>query len=336
MKKVILLVFIFCGMMIFSCGKDFAAEGMEAYNDGNYSDAIKLLSQALAEDSTNLAFKEKVCLSYFYRGEELYLTTKNVKTFSANFTEGQKFLPANPTDAFIKEYANQYVKLASAYASVKVKTEEEKDYYFDQALTTVKEVINLDSSNTEAQNLIVSLKESHFQGLIDKGKDLYNKARRTKNYDLFFSAEYYLKEAKKFEANNPQINDLLQKITAQTLPALNYREEVSIAVAGITHERKALIMNLSIKNYSEKPVNLLINNFTLVDTQGKDYFVNEHEMKKRELFGETCISDTILNNSHPMETGLIAFDVPDGVKIKYVNYQLNPQKSARKYFQRNN
>ena len=332
MKKAVYLAVLMICVILFSCGQDYAAEGTKAFQNGNYSDAIKFLTKALQEDSTNQAYNEMISLSYFSRGEELYKSTRNLKSFSGNFVEGQKFIPTDPSEAFNRQYAGFYVNLASAYASVRTKTEEEKDYYFDQALTSVKNVLLLDSTNTAAESLLVSLKDSHFQGLIDKGRDFYNKARRTKNYDLYFSAEYYLKEAQAFEADNTQINDLLKKITAQTLPVLNYREDVSIAVAGITRERKALIMNLSIKNYTNSMVKLLLNNFSLVDIRGQSYNVNQHEMKKRELFGETCIADTILTANHPMATGLIAFDAPQEVEIEYVNYQISSQKSARKYF----
>ena len=332
MKRAVILSVVLLCIMVISCGTDYAEEGRKAYNTGNYSEAIKFLEMAIKEDSTNHTFDEMISLSYFNRGQELYKTTRNVKAFSANFSEGKKFLPANPSETFTRQYVKIYVSLASAYAAVKGKNEEEKDYYFDQALSTVKEAITMDSTYLPAESLLVALKEEHFQGLIDKGNDLYNKARRTKNYDLFYSAEYYLKEAQKFEADNAQINNLLQKITIQTLPVLNYRDDLSIAVAGVTRERKALVMNVSIKNYSNKPLNLLVNNFTLVDTDGNNYYINEHEMKKRMLFGESCIADTILNGSHPMESGLIAFDAPQEVEIKYISYQIDKHKSARKFF----
>jgi len=314
------------------CGTDYAEEGRKAYNNGNYSDAIKYLNLAMKADSTSDEFDEMISLSYFKRGQELYKTTRNLKAFNANFFEGKKFLPAQPSQEFTRQYVQIYVELASAYATAKGKNEQERDDNFDQALSAVKEAIAIDSTYTPAESLLVSLKEEHFQGLIDKAKELFNKAGRTRNYDLYFSAEYYLKEAEKFEKNNQQINTLLQQITRQTLPVLNYREDISMAVAGITRERKALVMNVSIKNYSEKPVNLMVKKFILVDTDGNNYYINEQEMKKRELFGETCIADTILNGSHPMETGLIAFDAPKEIEIEYIAYQLNGSKTVRKYF----
>jgi len=332
MNRAVYLSALLFSMMVVYCGTDYAEEGRKAYNNGNYSDAIKYFTMAKKADSTIHEVDEMLSSSYFRRGQELYKTTRNLKAFSANFLEGKKFLPANLSQKFTRQYVKVYVELASAYAMTKGKNEEENDNNFDQALSAVKEAIALDSTYAPAESLLVSLKEEHFQGLIDKAKDLYNKAGRTRNYDLYFSAEYYLKEAEKFEKNNSQIKNLLQQITRQTLPVHNYREDISMAVAGITRERKALVMNVSIKNYSDKTVNLLVSNFTLVDTDGNNYFINEQEMKKREMFGEACIADTILNSAHPMETGLLAFDAPKEIEIEYIAYQLNGSKSVRKYF----
>ena len=332
MNRAVYLSALLFSMLVIYCGTDYTEEGKKAYNNGNYSDAIKYFTMAKKADSTIHEYDEMLSSSYFRRGQELYKTTRNLKAFSANFLEGKKLLPANPSQEFTRQYVKVYVELASAYAMAKGKNEEEKDNNFDQALSAVKEAIAIDSTYAPAESLLVSLKEEHFQGLIDKAKELYNKAGRTRNYDLYFSAEYYLKEAEKFEKNNPQIKNLLQQITRQTLPVLNYREDISMAVAGITRERKALVMNVSIKNYSDKAVNLLVSNFTLVDTDGNNYYINEQEMKKRELFGETCIADTILNGAHPMETGLLAFNAPKEIEIDYIAYQLNGSKSVRKYF----
>ena len=70
----------------------------------------------------------------------------------------------------------------------------------------------------------------------------------------------------------------------------------------------------------------------MVDTEGNKYDVNEEEMKKKELFGETCIKNIILNQENPSAEGIIAFSAPTGVKMAYVNYQLSNNKFARKYF----
>jgi hypothetical protein len=91
-------------------------------------------------------------------------------------------------------------------------------------------------------------------------------------------------------------------------------------------------MTLSVKNYTDKPVSLDLNKFKLVDRDGNTYSVSEDEMKKIELFGETCIKNSVLNQNSPSAEGVIAFAAPKDADLAYVNYQIHNGKFARKYF----
>jgi hypothetical protein len=255
-----------------------------------------------------------------------------VNAFDGNFQKAKNYLPRDFSAEIRSKYGVMLLSLAKAYYSTKPENETEKESYFENALHLVQEAINLDSTNSAADSMLAVLKADHFQGLVDKGENLYKKAGRTGNADLYFTAEYYLKEALVFEPDNKKILDLLNKIVQKTLPVLNYREEVSLAVAGISRERKAIIMTVSIKNYTDKPVSLNVGNFKLVDREGNKYSVNEDEMKKIELFGDTCIKNMTLNQTNPAAEGLIAFAAPTDASLAYVHYQINNSKFARKYF----
>jgi len=314
------------------CGADLLEEGKKAYSNGDYTQAINLLIKAQKENPIDHSFNDMICLAYLYRGEELYRTTRNLKAFNGNFEKAGMFLPINPTNEFNKEYASMLLSLAKAYHSAKPKNEEEKELYHENALDRVKQAIAIDSTNSAADSMLAQLKVDYFQNLVDKGEGLYKKAGRTGNADLYFMADYYLKEALEFEPDNKKIKNLLNKIVQKTLPVLNYREGVSLAIAGFSRERKAIIMTLSIKNYTAESVTLKLTNFKLVDSEGNKYDVNEDEMRKKELFGETCIKNTVLNQNNPSAAGIIAFTAPKDVKMAYVNYQLSNNKFARKYF----
>jgi len=314
------------------CGPNLEEEGKKAFSNGDYTQAIKLLIKAHEEDPINRTYYDLICLSYLYRGEELYQKTRNVDAFEGNFEKVTKYLPANPTVEFNKKYAKMLVSIASAYHSAKPKDDDKKELYHENALARVKQAMAIDSTNNSADSLLAQLKVDFFQNLVDKGEGYYKKAGRTGNADLYFTAEYYLKEAKEFEPNNKNINNLLNKIVQKTLPVLNYREDVSLAVAGFSRERKAIIMNLSIKNYTSEAISLNLENFRLVDRDGNKYGVSKDEMKKRELFGETCIKNTILNQKNPSASGLIAFNAPKDANFAYVNYYIGGNKTAKKVF----
>jgi tetratricopeptide (TPR) repeat protein len=331
-RYLLYLSLIFLSISSIFCGADLVEEGKKAYSAGNYTQAIKLLTEAQKEDSTLHSFDNMICLAYLYRGKEVYQKTRNVDAYDGNFEKAEKYLPTNPTTEFNQKYSGLLLSLAQAYYKVKPKTENEKETYFENALHRVKQAMAVDSTNSSADSLLAVLKADHFQGLVDKGENLYKKAGRTGNADLYYTAEYYLKEALVFEPENKKILGLLNKIVQKTLPVLNYREDVSMAVAGLTRERKAIIMTLSVKNYTDKPVSLNLTNFNLVDKDGNKYSVNEDEMKKYELFGEACIENAVLNQSSPSAEGLIAFSAPTDAQLAYVNYQITNNKFVRKYF----
>jgi len=314
------------------CGADLVEEGKKAYSAGDYTQAIKLLTQAQKEDSTNRSYDDMIFLAYLYRGEEIYQKTRNLDAFKGNFQKSKKYLPEIPSDELKKIYSSMTLKLAIAFYNTKGRTEAENDYNFDSSLQLVKQALTIDSTNTSADSMLAELKTAHFQGLIDKGENLYKKAGRTRNADLYFTAEYYLKEALQFEPDNQKILVLLNNIVAKTLPVLNYREGISMAVAGLKPERKSISMTLSIKNYTDKPVSFNLNNVSLVDKDGNTYNVSEEEMKKIELFGETCITNGTLNETNPSLEGIIAFDAPPDVKIAYIESRMSHNNTVRKYF----
>ena len=316
----------------FYCGVDLVEEGRKSFSNGDYTQAINYLTEAQKEDSIDRSNDNLIFLAYLYRGEELYQKTRNVKAFEGNFTEAQKYYPQNPTAEFNNKFVTMILSLANAYHETKPRNAEEQELYFENALKRVKQALVLDTTNTAADSMLALLKTEQFQNLVDKGENYFNRAGKTGNADLYFTAKYYLKEALEFEPDNKKINNLLEKIVQKTLPVLNYREGVSMAVAGFSRERKAIIMTISIKNYTTDPVSLNLNNFNLVDNDGNKFYVNEDEMKKRELFGEACIKNTILNQNNPSIEGIIAFNAPSDVNLDYINYTIDRTNFSRKYF----
>lgn len=332
MKRLYSVILLFCIFLFFHCGSDPGEEGQLAYDKGDYSQAIKLLTRAQQEDSTRHDLDEMICLSYLCRGTEVYEKTHNVKALAGNFEQGEKYLPKKPTGSFNKKYSEFLIQLAQAYLGSKSSNEMEQESYFENAVTTAKKAKQIDSTSTAADSLLLKLKTSHFQNLLDKGKNLYSKAGRTRNPDLYFTSKYYLKKAQEFEADNKEILKYLGRIRSKTFSVLNYREDLSIAVVSFSQERKGTIVDLTIKNYSGKPVSVNIDNFELVDTKGNRYGLNKHEMKKRELFGESCLKNVTLNNKNFSISGIIAFEAPPDIKIAYVNYTIDAKRFARKYF----
>ena len=326
-----LLLIILAGLFMAGCGTDLAEEGKKAFSSGDYTAAITFLEKLKAEDSTRTDVDQMIFTSYMRRGEDLFGRTKNVTPYRGNYDQAVKYLPGNPDPGFKLEYSKMLLSLGMAYTQTRTSSADEKDAFFNEAVVLVRLAIKADSNNTDALEMLDKLKEENFQSLVDKGDGLIKKASRTRNPDLYYLAEYYLKEAMAFEPDNQKIQAMLLKIRQKTLPVLNYREDVSMAIANIKRERKAILMNISIKNYTANNIKLLLSNFSLVDKTGSIYPVNLDELKKKALFGETCIADTVLGGNNPSTTGTIAFDSPQDAVLDFVEYKISNTKFARKY-----
>jgi hypothetical protein len=102
MKYFQYMLLVILSYFLLYCGADYAAEGTMAFEKKDYSDTIRLLTLALREDSTNHSYDEMICISYLYRGEELFVRTRNLKAFDGNFRKAQGYLPVKPSKEFEK------------------------------------------------------------------------------------------------------------------------------------------------------------------------------------------------------------------------------------------
>ena len=125
MKRLQFFIFFLGCLFAFQCGSDPAEEGRKLFENGDYTQAIKLLTEAKQEDSTNKAIDEMICLAYLYRGEELFEKTKNVKAFNGNFEQANNYLPKEPSAEFTRQYNELQLALANAYLNTKAKNQEE-------------------------------------------------------------------------------------------------------------------------------------------------------------------------------------------------------------------
>jgi hypothetical protein len=330
-QKIISLVGICCLAIVNTyCGSDSGVEGEKAFNDANYTLAIKYFLEARKQDPVNKQnFDEKIALSYMYRGKSLYETSHNVKSFSGNFEKSLEYIPLTPSEEFKKEYSKVLFALGSAYQQTNPENEIQKDDYLNKSIQYLEDALYNDQNNSSADSLLVKIKADNFQKMLNKGNDFYTKAGKTKNSDHYITAEYYFQRAADFDIYNKEAKKMLSETRKKTLSILNNREDFAMAVADMNRQSQSLILDLTIKNYATTPVSVNVKNFELIDTNGNTHPVDENMMESK--FREKCMKNQNLAELKSAD-GIIVFTIPSNVPIDYLGYRLNEEETVKKYF----
>ena len=317
--------------LIWHCGADPMAEAEKAFTDRDYTKAIRLFTELKKEQpQKRQSFNEKIALSYMLRGEELYGKTRNIQSFSGNVSKAAEFMPEEASDEFNRLYSRILVALADAYMNAAPNNEIEKDDFLNEALNDLKKAQELDSTNTGADSLMMKFRRDNFESMKAKAYDSYQKAQKMRDVDYYFISEYYVKKASDFDPNDRDLKNLLTKIREKTISVLNYRDQVSLAIADKRQQKNQLIFDVTVKNYMPTPVNLNVERFRLVDVNGNSYPL-DIDMMNIFLKGKS-LENQELNNAKPIADGLVVFKVPPGTKLAYLEYRYNNTNSSRKYF----
>jgi len=329
-KPCLLIVLTILAVAMNHCGGNTAEEAEKAFQNGNYKVAIQLFGEARQQNPDNPLYNERIALSYMYRGDEFFTKTGNIKSFEGNFEKATNFIPETPSPEFQKAYSDMLFKLARAYMKSTPQNDIQKEEFLNNALSRLEEALFQDESNRQADSLIAKIKLDNFQKMLHKGKDFYEKAGKQKNYDLYFSAEYYFKKAAYFDIHNEEVKKLLSRTREQTLKVLNYRDDLAIAIAEYQRKDGHIVMDLRLKSYLPDPLEINVDNFELYDIEGNTYRLDKEWMSKKLAKG--AMKNTKLDAKKSFVDGIIVFNMPQKIKLEYLAYKINDDKVSRKYF----
>jgi tetratricopeptide (TPR) repeat protein len=330
--KILLSVVMLCSLMLFliQCGSDPAVEGEKAFESANYNLAIKhFLEARKSNPAEKQTYEEKIALSYMLKGKTLYERNRNVKSFSGNFEKSLEHIPDAPSDFFKKEYSKILFALGQGYQKAKPENEIQKEEYLNKSIQYLEDALYNDENNASADSLLEKIKRDNFQKMLNKGEDFYTKAGKTNNGDHYITAEYYFQRASYFDIYNDDAKKMLSKTRKKTLSVLNNREDFAMAVADMNRLSKSLILDLTIKNYATSPVKIILDNFELVDLDGKSYSLDK-TMMGTKFKGKTLKDQELAELK--FADGIIVFAIPKRVKIDYLGYRLNEDETVKKYF----
>jgi hypothetical protein len=147
---------------------------------------------------------------------------------------------------------------------------------------------------------------------------------------MYFSAEYYFKKAAYFDLHNEEVKALLSATRKKTLPVLNYRDDIALAIAETKRNKDKLILDIRIKNYLTDPFEVNIENFQIFDLEGNIYKIDQAWMAKN--LGKNSLKNTKLDQNKTFVDGIIAITIPRKIKPEYLSYKIDDSKESKKYF----
>ncbi len=322
---------LFFAVVLWQCGSDPMAEAEQAFQNGDYTKSIRLYTALKKEQPMySKAIDEKIALSYMFRGKELYDKTRNVQSFAGNIERAAEFIPGSPSEEFKRLYSKILVALADAYMNTVSANDMEKESNLNEAFVNIKNAQSLDTANVAADSLMEKFLRDNFEDMKAKAYNSYAKAQKMRDVDYYFISEYYVKKASDYNPNDQDLLSLLNKIRQRTISVLNYRDQVSLAIADMRQQKMQLIFDVTVKNYLPTPVNLNVDRFRLVGASGES-FPMDTDMMNIFLKGKS-LENQVLNDAKPMADGLLVFKVPPGTKLAYLEYRYDNKNSSRKYF----
>jgi hypothetical protein len=272
---------------------------------------------------------EKIALCYMRHGEMLYNKAKNIKALSGNFEKGVQLIPEKTSDEFKKEYSRLLFVLGEAYNNAKPENDIQKSEYLDNTLNYLDQALYEDENNKAAEDLLQSVQEANFEKMFTQGQDLYEKAQKTNNDNLYLNAEYYLNRANKFAQGDNRVAKLLSKVREKSITVPNISGEMGFAIADYDRQPNSTIIFVYLQNYISDPVTINSKNFELMDPDGNTYPLDPEMMAKVD---QTHLLKTKTIKEMETAEGIIAFKVAKNIKLDYIGYLLDSGKIVKKNF----
>jgi hypothetical protein len=314
--------------ILLSCGGNSYEDGLNALENKDYNLAIKYLSEARKEIPANPAISEKLALAYILRGKDLYQKRKNISAFTGNFSKGEEFIPAEPSEQFQVEYSNLLLDLANAYQHAKPENDVQKEDFLNKTIASLETALGYYPDNSEAESLLNQIKSDNFTAILEKGKRLFSQAKKENNKDLYFTAEYYFKKANNFDSENKDALIYLAKTRKQTLDVLDVEQDFALAIADEQYSKGSYIFEIYIQNNAPDPIKISHNKFVIMDKNGNSYPLDKETMSK---FKTKMLPEKSLTDRKTL-SGIIAFKMKKKIKIDYIGYKLSEEKTVKKYF----
>ncbi len=323
-------IFLFLTPIVFliSCGGNPIEEGDKAFAKGKYPDAILKYQEALKEKPNDIALKEKLAISYMYKGLDLYKRRKNIKAFEGNYNRALENLDEDiSTPELKKDYSKILYELGKAFNASNPENEIQKKEYLDKTLSYLEQAIEFDESNQKAKDLLAQVQSDNFQQMFDRGVSYYNSAKKSKNDEDYLVAEYYLAKAVSFNPDDQEAAKYLKLARKKAMKVFDFDTVFPMAIAGYMQKGKFTMFDFTIVNNTMESVTIKPENFTLTDKEGNEYKFDPEQTDKLE---GGLVKGAQLKAKKQLDVRL-AFPAPKGTALDYLAYDDGDGNIVKKY-----
>jgi hypothetical protein len=209
--------------------------------------------------------------------------------------------------------------LAQGYLNSKPQNDIEKEDFLNKAIAYLEDAIYNDQANAGAESLLTVIRSQNFQKMLDKGKELYAKGKKSNDMDMCFNAEYYFRKASEFDIYNEEAKKLLSQVRKETLSVPNIKDDLAIAIVEYKY--------VTLRNHLANPIPVALENLILTDTEGNTYALDEPFMNAKFAANKFKAGSLRPGDS----SGILAFKVPAGKKLEYLAVQMEHGKMTKKY-----
>ncbi len=329
MRYLSILSIIIIFILLYACGGSEMEQGDKSYAGGNYTMAINHYLKFKKEHANDSLINKKLALAYFQKGKELYGKTKNIKSFSGNFSKAERYVDSPQDDpGFNKTYSGLLYDLAMAYHNSRPENEVQKEQFFTNTLDYLNLALEFDGNNTQAEEALQKIYDENFEAMFNKGLDLYKRAGREKNNDLYVSAEYYLTRADHFNPGDPKTEEYLSKVRRKTLSILRNSGPVSFCVVGYKKEKGYFLADITASNFTRQTLEIDPQLFQLELDDGS--LINVDGKKTADY--DNALTEKTTIEPRKLLDGVLAFKLPPKTKVLTMIYTNSDGQEVRKYF----
>lgn len=259
---------ILTGILLFlSCSTDPIQKGDSEFANGNYAAALKSYLEAYQKNPDAAELKEKIAVTMFRDGLEIYQKRRVVSAFEARVKRGLQYVGQDTSESLKSEISNIYYQLAMAYKARKAENPRQKQENFDKTLEYLSRAVSVNPDNNDAQTAYEQLMTQNFASMLNRGIEYYKQGEQ--NPDNYLNAEYYLSKALQFKPEDAQAKKYLRLTRQAALGVMDMDREFPIAITDEMRKGNVKAMYLVIRNNSADAVDVSAQNFYLILSDGK-------------------------------------------------------------------
>ncbi len=325
-------IILLAAFFMLQCSGSDLEEGNLSYKDGKFTQAINKYKAFKKDNPDNKEIDARITLAYFSKGKQLFDKTKKIAPFSGNFEKGEAYLPEEwPSPELEMQYSDLLYEFAVAYHIVKPENSVQKDEYFDNTLKYLDLALMYNPENKKADDKLNEIKQANFQQMLNKGIAKFKEAKKSKNSDLYVSAEWYLNKAVEFSGSNEEAEKYLNDTRKKTINILSYRTPLNFCVTSYQIKKDNCFIALAVQNFTDEKIGFDLNSLVLTSTDGEEI---KADLKKtaKMLVAKAAMREVTDLQPQKLSEGQIIYTVKPGTKLASLSYKVNDKVTIAKHF----